>query len=154
MFEYIKRASILMNAEEMFLRLGMIHRYGGLGESVAAHSHRCALFAEEHGLTARTQLFCLLHDCEEAMLGDIPSPLKDLLPSDAQSSINAIRREMVFRYTGLGPTLAEWHDVFYCDGAIAKIEHIGKRVKVEHDIESALRCHRLFEQLMDVCVLL
>lgn len=49
--------------------------------SVAEHSMECMAYAElyhprEHGLAFQ----CLMHDAHEAYLGDIPTPLKNLMP--------------------------------------------------------------------------
>ena len=53
----------------------IIHFY-----SVLQHCVNCAIEAKIRGLSARTQLACLLHDASEAYLSDITRPVKKQLP--------------------------------------------------------------------------
>lgn len=48
--------------------------------SVAAHSLFCAAIAEEMQLSAALIFEAVLHDASEAYLGDMPSPIKAVLP--------------------------------------------------------------------------
>lgn len=62
--------------------LALTNRYGGHTDrpySVAEHSVRCSWEAAARGLGPRMQLILLLHDAAEAYLGDIVSPVKQLL---------------------------------------------------------------------------
>jgi hypothetical protein len=49
--------------------------------SVGTHSILCADLARKDGMSAKIQLYCLLHDDSEAYLGDISRPLKEMLPN-------------------------------------------------------------------------
>jgi putative hydrolase of HD superfamily len=75
-------------------RIGVEHP-----ESVAEHSFAVGLLAwreaRSRGLDAgKVLLMGLLHDFHEARLGDIPSPVKRLLPGEALASCeDALRRE-------------------------------------------------------------
>lgn len=64
--------------------LSRICRYGGQCPqfySVAEHSYRVSMLAEEDGLGKDIVLACHLHDASEAYIGDIVRPLKDMLPA-------------------------------------------------------------------------
>lgn len=56
------------------------HIKDGCHASVAAHSILVCLLAKENGEDSLTQFAALLHDAPEFALGDVNSPLKNLLP--------------------------------------------------------------------------
>src|SRR5437764_5017626 len=47
--------------------------------SVATHSILCAEQARKDGMSAKIQLYCLLHDGSETYLADVNAPLKAIL---------------------------------------------------------------------------
>lgn len=63
--------------------LSMICRFGGHSRyfySVAQHSLNVMKMMKDDGYTTDIILYGLLHDASEAYLGDIPRPLKQMLP--------------------------------------------------------------------------
>jgi hypothetical protein len=69
--------------EDIAHGLSLHTRWGGqcpLFFSVAEHSIVMSIEAEKHGATPLQCLAVLLHDASEAYLGDMPKPIKDLLP--------------------------------------------------------------------------
>ncbi|MCB1161826.1 MAG: HD domain-containing protein [Candidatus Krumholzibacteriia bacterium] len=86
-----------------WLRIGIEHP-----ESVASHSFAVGLLAwreaRARGLDAdKALLMGLLHDFHEARLGDIPSPVKRLLPADALAQAEAELRAA--QWAGWAPEL-------------------------------------------------
>lgn len=83
------------NLEDIAHALSMICRFGGHSEfhySVAQHSLLCAVKAREVGESTLFQLWCLFHDASEAYLGDIPRPLKEMMPEyvEIESHVQAV----------------------------------------------------------------
>ncbi len=69
--------------------LSKICRYGSLlpldvHYSVARHSLNLVYYARNNGYTTEVLRALLLHDASEAYLGDVPSPLKIMLPDYQQ----------------------------------------------------------------------
>ena len=65
--------------EDIAHALSQIPRFGGhlpVFYSVAEHSISCALMARNEGETKQNIFNALMHDCSEAYLGDIVSPIK------------------------------------------------------------------------------
>lgn len=63
--------------------LANIARYNGhtaVPYTVAEHSLRCSALLKAWGYTPAAQLAALLHDATEAYIGDVATPLKQLLP--------------------------------------------------------------------------
>jgi uncharacterized protein len=88
--------------------------------SVATHSILCADQARKDGMSAKIQLYCLLHDGSEAYLNDIARPLKEILGTlytDMEDTV----QEVIYEQFGLPqPTEEEWKTVkFYDDFLLA-----------------------------------
>ena len=65
--------------EDIAHHLACTNRYNGAASepySVAQHSVKCAWFALACDLGPRVMLGCLMHDAQEAYLGDVVSPIK------------------------------------------------------------------------------
>lgn len=72
--------------------LAHLARFAGHTEqpwSVAAHASVCAQIAFEATKSSGTALDCLHHDDAEALVGDMPSPLKRMLPGFADLELAA-----------------------------------------------------------------
>jgi hypothetical protein len=83
--------------------------------SVATHSVLCAELARKDGMSAKIQLYCLLHDGSEAYLNDIARPLKEILGSVYTDMEDKVQ-ECVFEHFGLPqPTEEEWKTVKHYD---------------------------------------
>lgn len=63
--------------------LSNICRFGGQIDfySVAEHSIHCAILAEKKGYEKEVVYAALMHDAQEAYIGDMPKPLKRMLPA-------------------------------------------------------------------------
>lgn len=148
--DYLDYAASVMTAEDIFMRLGMVHRYCGTGVSVAAHS--IAVHDMLDGKPPIVRMLGLLHDCEEAVTGDIVVSLKNSLSSGMQSYINGLRVAMIGRLLGddvgsLAMGSTEWQMVHDVDMKIRQVEKISKRPKVWHDIDSSVRAIKIYERL-------
>ena len=69
--------------EDIAHALSQLPRFGGhlpYWYSVADHCISCARKAEQDGETKGNIFACLMHDCSEAYLLDLPSPIKKLIP--------------------------------------------------------------------------
>lgn len=74
--------------------LAQINRWGGrmlVPYSVARHSIDCARLAREAGEPRWVQYECLMHDATEALVGDLPSPIKAHMPGyiDLEARVRA-----------------------------------------------------------------
>ena len=82
-----------VNLNDIAHALSLTNRYGGHVSrpySVAQHSVLCSMVAPEH-----LKLEALLHDAAEAYLGDMPKPVKDMLPDfkAAEARLEAVIRQ-------------------------------------------------------------
>lgn len=83
--------------------------------SVGTHSILCAEQARKDGMSAKIQLYCLLHDGSEAYLTDVNRPLKSIIenvycPIEEEVSV------VIFEHFGLPqPTDEEWKTVKHYD---------------------------------------
>lgn len=71
--------------------LSHINRFTGhtaVPYTVAEHSLRVSSYLKAQGYTPASQLAGLLHDASEAYLGDVSTPLKQLLPDYKQIELN------------------------------------------------------------------
>lgn len=70
-----------IDVSELWPRLGVARRFsnnpGAL--TVLEHVHLVALLAEKHGMPEEIVKWCLHHDDHEAIITDIPGPLKSLI---------------------------------------------------------------------------
>ena len=82
-FDYANPQQDQFTLEDIAGGLSKVCRYGGQCSSfysVAEHSFHCACAAEDLKLCASAQLAVLMHDAAEAFIGDMPKPLKIMLP--------------------------------------------------------------------------
>lgn len=90
--------------------------------SVGTHSILCAEQARKDGMSAKIQLYLLLHDATEAYLTDVSRPLKSLLGSvytDLEDSLH----KCVFEHFNLPfPTDEEWKTIKHYDDYILGCE--------------------------------
>jgi 5'-deoxynucleotidase YfbR-like HD superfamily hydrolase len=97
-YDYTDPAENDFTIEDVALSLSNICRYGGQVDkfySVAQHAYYVSYAVEDK----RYELDALCHDNDEAFLGDIPTPLKALLP-EYQKLEHAHQADM-FRRLGL-----------------------------------------------------
>jgi 5'-deoxynucleotidase YfbR-like HD superfamily hydrolase len=69
-----------VDLEDVIGNLAKITRYVGSRQTVAQHSFYVAQHLREQGEDEAVQLHGLLHDAQEAYLGDVPRPTKNLDP--------------------------------------------------------------------------
>jgi hypothetical protein len=69
--------------------LGMICRYGGHAHRFYSVAEHCVLMS--HAVPAEHALWALLHDAAEAYVGDMVSPLKQLMPAYRAVEIGVMR---------------------------------------------------------------
>lgn len=104
--------------------------------SVATHSILCAEQARKDGMTAKIQLYLLLHDASETYLTDVNRPLKEVLGkiyTDLEDRVQSV----VWEHFGLPePTDLEWRTVKHYDNYLLANE-IGQLMinSDEFDIE-------------------
>jgi hypothetical protein len=83
--------------------------------SVATHSILCAEQARKDNMSAKIQLYCLLHDSSETWLTDVNRPLKSVLGkiyTDLEDKVSSV----VWEHFGLPePTEEEWRTVKHYD---------------------------------------
>ena len=82
-FDYVTMRVEDIRLDDIAHSLARLCRFNGhcLGFiSVAEHSVWCAQEAQRRCLDLQTQRWALMHDAAEAYVGDVPKPLKDLLP--------------------------------------------------------------------------
>lgn len=83
--------------------------------SVGTHSILCAEQARKDGMTAKVQLYCLLHDASESYLADINRPLKELL-GNIYTDLEDVVMSAVWKHFNLPePTDEEWTTVKHYD---------------------------------------
>lgn len=59
--------------------------------SVAQHSVMCLFSAKQGGLDKLAQFDCLMHDCSEAYLMDLPKPIKEKIPQYKEIEDNLMK---------------------------------------------------------------
>jgi hypothetical protein len=77
-FDYLNPTAAMIDIVEIAEVLSRVHRFAGhtlVPYTVAQHSVHVA-----HAVPTRLALWGLLHDAAEAYMGDLPRPLKRLLP--------------------------------------------------------------------------
>lgn len=83
--------------------------------SVGTHSVLCAEQARKDNMSAKIQLYLLLHDASEAYLTDVNRPLKDII-RHVYSPLEEKVISVVFEHFGLPqPTDEEWNAIKYYD---------------------------------------
>lgn len=90
--------------------LSNVCRYGGQLETFYSVAEHCVLMLEgywaEGGRDMGVQIAILLHDGSEAFLGDMPKPIKNLLPD--YSRLEAIVQDAVESRFGVNPECWEY----------------------------------------------
>lgn len=83
--------------------------------SVATHSILCAEQARKDGMSAKIQLYCLLHDGSESYLADVNAPLKEIL-GKVYTDLEDKVQSTIYKHFGLPePTDEEWKTVKHYD---------------------------------------
>lgn len=93
-----------IHLEDIAHALSKICRFGShldVHFSVAQHSLICLDVAKDLGLDDELQLYVLSHDFSEAYLGDVPRPLKILLPEYKKIEENV--QDAITQFLGLSP---------------------------------------------------
>lgn len=83
-FDYAEPTADMICIEDIAHALALQVRYAGHCDkfySVAQHSILCAMVGITEDLPNAVIMQCLMHDASEAYMGDLPKPLKELLPS-------------------------------------------------------------------------
>ena len=100
----LKPETLKLCIKECAVTLARIRRYNGRGPSVAAHQVVCARMAAKHGPI--TQMLALNHDDPEAVITDLPAPLKEVVKIGewTWNEYEAIvQRKVLIDLTGLDP---------------------------------------------------
>ncbi len=90
--------------EDIAHALSQIPRFGGhlpIWYSVACHSISCARMSVKDNNPDSITYDCLMHDCSEAYLGDVMSPLKKLIPQYSEIEerfMNILSKKFNFEY--------------------------------------------------------
>lgn len=81
-FDYENPKIEQINIKDISKALSNTCRFGGHSSfySVAEHSVHCATLAKEAGLNEDVISAALMHDAQEAYIGDMPKPLKLMMP--------------------------------------------------------------------------
>lgn len=82
-FDLVNVSAVNVRLEDIAWSLARIPRFIGHSRafrSVAAHSVSCAALARRFRESERVQLLCVLHDAHEAYLGDLISPVVNVMP--------------------------------------------------------------------------
>jgi 5'-deoxynucleotidase YfbR-like HD superfamily hydrolase len=83
--------------------------------SVGTHSILCAEQARKDNMSAKIQLYCLLHDATEAYVGDVSRPLKKELGKIYTDMEDAIHKCVWEHFELPQPTEEEWRTVKHYD---------------------------------------
>lgn len=101
--------------------------------SVGTHSILCAEQARKDGMSAKIQLYLLLHDATEAYIGDMARPLKEFFPTFCL--IEDEIHKIIFEHFGLPqPTEDEWKTIKHYDNFLLANE-IGQLMINQEDFE-------------------
>jgi len=95
-----------ISPKDLAICLDRVIRFNGAhpGDiSVAEHSLNTQSFAKHYLESDRMQLICLLHDAAEAVLSDIPSPVKRLLSAEFFELEKKWEMAMYKEYGGIEP---------------------------------------------------
>jgi hypothetical protein len=81
-FDFADPQESQVNIEDIAIGLSNTCRFAGQCEfySVAEHSVHCATIVLRESGNTKAALHALLHDAAEAYIGDMPKPLKNMLP--------------------------------------------------------------------------
>ena len=81
-FDYGNPLPEQINIKDIAKSLSNTCRYGGHCDfySVAEHSVNCVILANNEGLGHGILMHILMHDAQEAYIGDMPKPLKIMMP--------------------------------------------------------------------------
>ena len=81
-FDYDSPKPEQIKIEDIAQALSNTCRFGGHCNfySVAEHSYHCSHLAHKYGFDNETILYALMHDAQEAYIGDMPKPLKLIMP--------------------------------------------------------------------------
>jgi hypothetical protein len=146
---------------DFLVPLSRIPRFNGATNdyvTIAAHGVVVARVAIAMGEGQRVADLCLHHDDEEALVGDLPSPLKSVLGRDVWDPIAHKAAQAAAVASGLAervrfPTEAELLRVKFYDGVALEAERrtqkkgpTWKVVETDPDFETAVRHAIAFEQ--------
>lgn len=101
-FDFAKPDASMICIEDIEHSLGKLVRFNGHLDTdmtknyappnytVLSHVKVCYMLAQFFGFSLETQFLCLTHDYTEAYIGDIPAPLKNLIPdiSEVERSVD------------------------------------------------------------------
>lgn len=126
----------LVCIDDIAIGLANIHRWCGCTRySVAAHSIHVSEILERQGYTPVVQMAGLLHDAHEYLLGDIPTPVKQLLNRVGDNSmrlVEAALQSAVLRALGYFTAMASHaHEIEIADRIAAATEAV--HLLPEHD---------------------
>lgn len=93
--------------DDLINNLVSITRYVGSEQNVAQHCLYVAEHLQEQGYEQEIQLHGLLHDIQEAYLGDVPRPTKNLDPSFEQTLHEYEDKVLTAIYEALGLDLPD-----------------------------------------------
>lgn len=101
MFNLAEPTPEMVSIRDIAYALSRIVRFNGHGDSISVAQHSVMVHDDlytNHGAGAGIALLGLLHDAHEAYTGDLPTPLKGLLPGvhEVQERIQDAIHERVF----------------------------------------------------------
>jgi len=122
-----------INVNDIFHSLSLINRFCGHSHrqySVSEHSVYCYIVADIMGYGKRIKAYALLHDASESMIGDLPTYVKQFVPS--YKEIENKVEHVIFSKLGLGDmTDGEKRIVKSIDNTLMLLE---MRDLTQHDI--------------------
>lgn len=83
--------------------------------SVGTHSILCAEQARKDRMSAKIQLYCLLHDASESYLSDVNRPLKEIIREVYEPIENRVMETVWEHFNVPEPTDEEWKTVKHYD---------------------------------------
>jgi len=121
-FDYVKPTAHMIKIEDIAKALSNTCRFGGHSRfySVAEHSVHCAQLAVDMELNNESVLYALMHDAQEAYIGDMPKPLKMIMP-EFQALEERIERVV---YAALGVVTTDSRTIKRIDMMMLKAEKL------------------------------
>lgn len=109
-FNNITKDSICI--EDIFQAMTRINRF--IGHSTRAYSDAehlvyCAVMAKKLNYSTRLQMLTFIHDFAEAYMGDLPTPLKSILPQ--YKEIEKKVEDAIYEYFEIKPPTSEEHEL-------------------------------------------